>query len=107
MVTSSQISSLTQEIVAAINPEKVLLFGSYAKGTATEKSDVDILVVVDELKDKRYKVISNIYNKIWNKFDFEKDIKVYTKSEIEDWKNVKRAFVTTAFNEGIIIYERG
>jgi hypothetical protein len=52
-------------------------------------------------------VISHIYNKIWNKFDFEKDIKIYTKSEVEDWKNVRRAFVTKAFNEGILIYERG
>jgi predicted nucleotidyltransferase len=107
MVTKAQISSLTKEIVEAINPEKILLFGSYANGTATEESDVDILVIVDELKDKRYKVISHIYNKIWNKFDFEKDIKIYTKSEVEDWKNVRRAFVTKAFNEGILIYERG
>ena len=106
MVSLAEIQALSKEIVEAIHPEKVLLFGSYAKGTATEKSDVDILVVVDELKEKKYKILSAINKKVWSKFDFEKDIKLYSKAEIEDWKNVKQAFVTTAIRESKTIYEK-
>ena len=40
-----QIAQLTARIVAAERPEKIILFGSYASGTATEDSDVDLLVI--------------------------------------------------------------
>lgn len=36
---------LTERLVAAYNPEKVVLFGSYAYGKPTEESDIDLLIV--------------------------------------------------------------
>ena len=40
-----QIAELTTRIVEAEGPEKIILFGSYASGTATESSDIDLLVI--------------------------------------------------------------
>lgn len=45
MLTQKEIDNLVQRIVARIQPQKVIIFGSYAKGTATIKSDLDILVI--------------------------------------------------------------
>jgi hypothetical protein len=40
-----EIAQLTARIVEAERPEKIILFGSYASGTATESSDIDLLVI--------------------------------------------------------------
>ena len=40
-----EIAQLTAKIVEAERPEKIILFGSYASGTATESSDIDLLVI--------------------------------------------------------------
>lgn len=37
---------------AASSPSRVIVFGSYARGTATDHSDLDLMVVEQELKDK-------------------------------------------------------
>jgi uncharacterized protein len=46
MVTPEEIRSLTDRIVSAYRPERVVLFGSYASGMPREDSDVDLLVVM-------------------------------------------------------------
>ncbi len=46
MITPAQIQSVTDEIARKFRPDKIILFGSYAYGTPTEDSDVDLLVVM-------------------------------------------------------------
>ncbi len=46
MVTRKHIEELSARIAAEFNPRKIVLFGSYAKGTPTEDSDVDLLVIM-------------------------------------------------------------
>jgi len=46
MVRMEQIEALSQQIGREFHPERIVLFGSYAYGTATEESDVDLLVIV-------------------------------------------------------------
>ena len=45
MVLQSDIQVLVNEIVEGYQPEKIYLFGSYANGTATDDSDIDLFVV--------------------------------------------------------------
>ena len=47
MVTRKEIQATCDEIVRKFAPLQVILFGSYAYGTPTEDSDVDLLVVMD------------------------------------------------------------
>ena len=51
MITSPQIRQVSDEIARRFQPERIILFGSYAYGTPTEDSDVDLLVVMP-LPDK-------------------------------------------------------
>lgn len=46
MITPSQIREVSDEIARRFQPERIILFGSYAYGTPTEDSDVDLLVVM-------------------------------------------------------------
>jgi len=47
MITQDQINDVVDIIVKNVNPEKVILFGSYAYGEPQEDSDIDILVIKD------------------------------------------------------------
>jgi uncharacterized protein len=47
MVTARQIQKLTDEIAEKFSPQKIILFGSYAYGTPTVDSDVDLMVVMN------------------------------------------------------------
>lgn len=46
MVSPSTIREFADRIVREFHPDRIILFGSYADGTATEDSDVDLLVVM-------------------------------------------------------------
>ena len=47
MVSREDIQATCDDIVREFAPLQVILFGSYAYGTPTEDSDVDLLVVMD------------------------------------------------------------
>jgi len=46
MVEMKKIEDLTSQIVREFNPERIILFGSYAYGQASDDSDVDLLVIL-------------------------------------------------------------
>lgn len=45
MITEEQIQAVVARIVEGYQPDRIILFGSYAYGTPTEHSDLDLLVV--------------------------------------------------------------
>ena len=47
MVTDEAIRNFASEIARRYSPEKIILFGSHARGDANEDSDVDMLVIMD------------------------------------------------------------
>ena len=52
-------------IVSTVNPEKIILFGSYARGDYEKDSDIDLLVLKKGLKNER-EVANNLYLKFFN-----------------------------------------
>ncbi len=101
-VTEDLIREIKDRIVSSIHPEKIILFGSYAYGTPTKDSDVDLLVIMpsDEPMHKRIFRI----RKLLRDFRVPKDIIVYTPQEVEKWKNVTNAFITSIIKKGKVIY---
>lgn len=45
MITPTDVDRVVDRVVALYDPDRIYLFGSHAKGTATEHSDLDLLVV--------------------------------------------------------------
>jgi predicted nucleotidyltransferase len=47
MVAIRDIQAVADEIARRFDPERIILFGSHARGDAAEHSDVDLLIVMD------------------------------------------------------------
>jgi len=106
-VNKSEINTVLSDMVKRMcrvgSPEKIILFGSMAREDAKADSDIDLLVI--ESSDlPRYKRPSR-YRKAVAGLFIAKDIVVWSPDEIEEWKNVPNAFITTILREGRVIYE--
>lgn len=104
MVIQKEIQLIVDAIVKHYQPEKIILFGSHAYGTPHEQSDIDLLIIKDS-DLPRYKRAREIRKQLWGLSALPKDILVYTQSEIDDWKNVKQAFITEVISRGKVVYE--
>jgi predicted nucleotidyltransferase len=103
-VTSSKIKEMVNRIVEQFEPEKIILFGSYARGTAGPDSDADLLVVMPVEGSKR-KRATEIDLALFG-IDMPADVVVVTPEELERQKDVIGTFVHPAVCEGQVVYER-
>src|SRR5215211_4977721 len=94
-----------ERIVSELKPEKIILFGSYAYGTPTPDSDVDLLVIMKTKAKEidRYIAVSNLlYPR-----QFPVDILVKTPKEIEvEYKKQGNFFMREILTKGKVLYER-
>lgn len=104
-VDSKLINEIIKRIAVAVNPLKIILFGSWAYGRAKEGSDIDILVIVEKSHLPRHKRAVKVYEALTGIL-IPKDIVVYTPEEIDDWSEVPQAFITTIVRKGKVIYEK-
>jgi predicted nucleotidyltransferase len=98
------IRDIVRCIVDAARPEKVILFGSRARGDARPGSDFDVLVIKPS-DEPRYRRSVPLYVALAD-LPVEVEVMVYTPEEVEEWSGVPLAFVTTAVREGTTVYER-
>ena len=99
-----KISELVRRIVNQFEPEKVILFGSYARGTAGEDSDADVLVVMPVKGSKRKK--ANEIDVALVGIDLPVDVIVVTPEELERQKNQIGTIIYPALKEWKILYEK-
>ena len=103
---SDLIQKITEIIINEYKPDKVILFGSRARGDDRPDSDIDILIVSDEEKNlPRYKRGLQVRVKL-SGIQIPKDILFYTHEDFSKWQNVRQSFVSTVIREGVVLYER-
>ena len=93
-----------QKIVAELRPEKVILFGSYAYGTPSPHSDVDLLVIMKtraSLKERSWAVSRLLLPR-----PFPVDILVKTPREIEKSLEAGDFFLQEILTRGKVLYDR-
>lgn len=108
IVNDSLLRSMTDAIVEEVHPDEVVLFGSHAQGTEHDGSDVDFLVVMpdaEETRRSRRSITGRLYRRLAS-FPVPKDILVYTRGEVERWRDVRGHIVSTGMNEGKRLYVR-
>jgi predicted nucleotidyltransferase len=112
MSLHADIISKIVQCLAGLNVYKIILFGSYANNTATEDSDIDLVVVLDteefaktfDERMDRNLIVSNALLDI-NR-EFAMDIIVYSHGEFEYLDKKESGFVREIKNKGVEIYAK-
>jgi len=99
-----KIDAMVRRIVERFKPVKVILFGSYAKGTAGPDSDVDLLIVM-AVRGSRHKKAVEIGVALHD-IEIPKDVIVVTPEEFEWRKDVIGTIEWPAVREGQVLYAK-
>ena len=97
-----KLNTIREQVIRLCAPEKILLFGSQAKGTATAKSDIDLCVIAST-KDKR-SLLTDLYCD--TESDTPIDFLLYTPEEWEHSVADSQSFANKLNREGVVLYER-
>ena len=103
-VTPGKITRIARRIVTKFHPEKIILFGSWARGDARPDSDVDLLVVMSVAGSKRQKAVK--IGVSLHDIPVAKDVIVVTPEEFEWRKDVIGTIEWPASREGKVLYAR-
>lgn len=95
------IKHVVAKIAKEYKPEKVILFGSYAWGTPSPDSDVDLFVVkkTENVLDLSRKIDASIFPR-----SFPIDLLVYTPAQVEQRTKIGDFFIEDILNSGIVLY---
>lgn len=89
-------------LVSEYRPERVILFGSQARGDASDDSDVDLLLVFERVDDHRKKRVA--IRKSLSDMPFAKDVVVASSDEAA--RPIRGTAVAEAMRDGLVVYER-
>jgi predicted nucleotidyltransferase len=102
MVAMGQIEEFGRQIGREFGAERVILFGSYAQGIATEDSDVDLLVVCDF---EGRSVDKSVEIRLKLRPQFPLDLLVRTPEKLGQRIEMGDDFIREILEEGKVLYE--
>jgi predicted nucleotidyltransferase len=100
----TRIPEIKEKIVREINPEKVILFGSYAWGKPTEDSDVDLFIIQKSNEPRRQRQMT-LRKRLFN-IGIPMDIIIYTPEELKKRMDIRDVFMRKILRDGKILYEQ-
>jgi uncharacterized protein len=99
---NAEIKSVCKQIVDNFQPEKVVLFGSYAYGTPTEDSDIDLLVVMPYTGNELEQMVK-VRRRLKSKYPL--DVLVKTAAQLKARNELGDFFIQEILEKGKILYE--
>ncbi len=103
-VRAELLEDVVRRVVEAADPDRIILFGSAARGQMTPRSDLDFLVIKDGDYDY-HRVVSAIYRAV-ARAEVEVDIVLTTTALAERFGNSSCLVIHPAIKEGKVVYER-
>ena len=96
------LDDIIRRVVEVAEPDRIILFGSAARGEISRHSDVDLLVVKDapDLRQLTAKVYRRLYG-----VGAAVDIVMITPQDVERYKDSHALIVKPALREGTVMYE--
>jgi predicted nucleotidyltransferase len=102
VVNLDRINALSERIVREFQPDRIILFGSYAYGEPSDDSDVDLLVVLPFEGKAAYKA-GEIRSRV--RPDFPIDLIVRSPQQVQDRLAMDDWFMREIFEKGHTLYE--
>ncbi|KKP29498.1 MAG: Nucleotidyltransferase domain protein [candidate division TM6 bacterium GW2011_GWF2_30_66] len=105
MIDKKTIEEVKNRLVKTYNPLAIYIFGSYAWGSPTEDSDLDLLIIIDKSNEKSYSRSIAGHKALFG-VGISKDIIIYTKEEFD---KISENITTLGYKikrEGELIYAR-
>jgi uncharacterized protein len=99
------IQKIIDVIIQKFDPEKVILFGSYAWGKPEKDSDVDLLIVKDDPKKNTREMAVDL-ERILSQRDIPLDLLVYKPNQMEDRIKINDPFIVKIYRDGKVLYEQ-
>ena len=103
-IDENVLKEITRRLVAALDPDRVLLFGSRSRGDAREDSDVDLLIVKNSDEPLHLRAVP-AYRALRG-MGIPKDILWVTPGEIAQWRLISNHVVTRGIKEGKVLYDK-
>jgi uncharacterized protein len=102
VISFSQIQAFSQQIVEKFQPERIILFGSYAYGQTTEDSDVDLLIILpfEEMPVQKAIAIRQQVRSL-----FLLDLMARTAEQIQQRLEMGDFFIQDIMEKGHVLYE--
>ncbi len=104
MIDSDKIKEVVSRIASRFNPERIILFGSYASGNQDMNSDLDLLIIQETELPMHKRGLDIRLALIGTRIPI--DILVYTKTEFEEEKKKRYSFLNSAIKNSKVLYER-
>jgi predicted nucleotidyltransferase len=104
MIGSDKIVEIITKIASGYNPEKIILFGSYAAGNPNEHSDLDLFIIKDTEMPRPQRAVQ--VRKMLYGLMIPLDLIVYTPKEVVESMKNRYSFVNEVLTSGKTIYER-
>ena len=102
MIKRNEIRKYCREIGRRFNPERVILFGSYARGKPNEDSDVDILVIMNHNNPRN--VAQAIVIRLQIDAPFPMDLLVKRPAEVTARLSMNDTFLKSVIQDGQVLY---
>ena len=103
MVEQRQIDEAISILTETAHPLRIILFGSYARGDMREDSDVDLLIIEDEVNDRRQEMAR--LRKALTVLSLPVDVLVVSKYDFNKWSEAPSTTLYWAKREGKVVYE--
>ncbi len=100
MTHYEQIESLKNQIVEKYYPDKIILFGSCAKGVIRKNSDIDLCIVKETKKIREVKIDMQLNLDS----DIPFDIIFYTPEAWEEYSKDTTSFAYLIKEQGVVLY---
>jgi predicted nucleotidyltransferase len=107
VISDQDITEIVNRLVEGLHPERIYLFGSYARGTQIAgASDIDLLVVVPDSELPRHQREAHSYDLLWGTTRAV-DLIVLTRNEFVTALQVKTSLPRAVEEKGKLIYAAG
>lgn len=102
MVSDTDIAKAVETLARVAQPERIVLFGSHARGDAGADSDVDLLVIEREVEDRAREMVR--LRRALRPLRIPVDLLVFSTADVVRWGDQPGSALYWALREGKVVY---